>query len=159
MFETNGLASRKCLRGKIMRHKSFIAILAVATMAVGLFAGSAMANIYPSSVVGTWNALSNQSDLTITISNQASSGNCRAILGIIDDLTNGGTSNLVGFYCPGTGRFNFVRNDPTSGTTVQDYSGDVSITGSHLYMGGFFAQVVNEGGAGITGEYNFFAEK
>jgi hypothetical protein len=60
----------------------------------------------------------------------------------------------VGFYCPTTGRFNFARNDATSGVTFQDYSGNVSDNGSTLYMGGVFAQVVQ-----LVGEYNFSASK
>jgi hypothetical protein len=133
---------------------SKIVTLAAAVMAVGLFCRSAIAGEnWPASVVGTWDAIADQSPLTITISSQASSGRCRAISGTIVDLVNG-TSNLVGFYCPTTGRFNFARNDPTSGVTFQDYSGNVSDNGSTLYMGGVFAQVVQ-----LVGEYNFSASK
>ena len=136
---------------------SKIITLAAAVMAIGLFSGSAMAAPYPASVVGSWNVIDNQSDAILTISSQVSTGNCSAISGTF--VGGRETSNIVGFYCPATGRFNFVRNDPSNDVTVQDYSGNVSITGSHLYMGGFFAQVVNEGGVGIPGEYNFFAER
>jgi hypothetical protein len=133
---------------------SKIASLIVAVFAVGFLSGSAMAGEnWPASIVGTWDAVANQSDLTITISNQASSGRCRAISGTIVDPVNG-TSDLVGFYCPTTGRFNFARNNPISGLTFQDYSGNVSDIGSRLYMGGVFAQVVQ-----LVGEYSFFASK
>lgn len=135
---------------------SKIAPLAAAVMAIGLFSGSAMAGQnWPASVVGTWNATANQSSLIITISSQASIGRCRAISGTIVDPVNG-TSKLVGFYCPTTGRFNFVRNDKISGVTFQDYSGNVSDIGRRLFMGGVFAQVV---GVLLVGEYSFSAFK
>jgi len=134
---------------------SKITTLAAAVIAVGLFSGSAMAGEnWPASVVGTWDAIANQSQLIITIRSQASSGRCRAISGTILDVASKGTSKLVGFYCPATGRFNFARNDPTSGVTFQDYSGNVSDIGRTLFMGGIFAQVVQ-----LVGEYSFFAEK
>ena len=136
---------------------SRIAKLAGAAMAIGFFSGSAMANVYPASVVGTWHAVANQSDFTLTISSQESSGSCRAISGTI--VGNGELSDVVGFYCPGTGRFNFVRNYPPTGQTVQDYSGNVSETGNTLYMGGVFSQVVSETTPSDIGDASFFASK
>jgi hypothetical protein len=129
--------------------------LAIAGLIATAGAGAALAGEnWPGSVVGTWNAAANQSTLTITISSQAATGRCRPISGTIVD--SGVSSNLLGFYCPATGRFNFARNDATTGATFQDYSGNVSDNGRTLFMGGVFADVV---GAPFVGEYSFFASK
>jgi hypothetical protein len=134
-----------------------IGTLAAAVLAVGLFSGSAMAGEnWPASVVGIWDGMGNQSALTITISSQASTGRCRPIAGTILDVASNDTSNLVGFYCPVTGRFNFARNDVASGVTFQDYSGNVSDNGRRVFMGGVFADLI---GAPFVGEYSFFASK
>ena len=134
------------------------ASLAVAAMSLSLAAGGAHAGqLWPSSVVGTWHAVADQSSLTITISSQAATGKCRQIAGTIVDNTGGGAkSNLLGFYCPTSGRFHFVRNDPASRVTYQDYSGNVSDNGRRLYMGGIFAEVFT---AAVVGEYSFMASK
>jgi hypothetical protein len=134
------------------------ASLAVVAMGLSLAAGGAHAGqLWPSSVVGTWHAVADQSSLTITISSQAATGKCRQIAGTIVDNTGGGaTSNLLGFYCPTSGRFHFVRNDAASRVTYQDYSGNVSDNGRRLYMGGIFAEVFTPAN---VGEYSFLASK
>ena len=136
---------------------SKIARLAAAVMAVGLFAGPAMAGQnWPSSVVGVWGAQGNQSHLTITIESQASTGKCRQITGTILDTGSGDHSTLLGFYCPSSGRFHFTRTESTSGVTFQDYSGNVSESGSSIFMGGVFAEVFTPAN---VGEYAFLASK
>jgi hypothetical protein len=134
------------------------ASLAVAAMGLSLAAGGAHAGqLWPSSVIGTWHAVADQSSLTITISSQAATGKCRQIAGTIVDNTGGGaTSNLLGFYCPTSGRFHFVRNDAANRVTYQDYSGNVSDNGRRLYMGGIFAEVFTPAN---VGEYSFLASK
>lgn len=133
------------------------ATLAAAAIGSILAAGGAHAGqLWPASVVGTWRAIANQSPITVTISSQASTGLCRQIAGTLANSNGTGKSNILGFYCPGTGRFHFVRNDPTSGLTYQDYSGNVADSASTLYMGGVFAQVV---GTNLVGEYSFMASK
>jgi hypothetical protein len=133
-------------------------VMLVAAGAVSsLVSGVALAgDNWPASVVGTWHGQADQSVVTITITNQAATGRCRPISGTFVDVTFGTTSNILGFYCPATGRFNFVRNETTTGLTFQDYSGNVSDKGSTLFMGGVFADVI---GAGNVGEYSFLAEK
>ena len=132
------------------------ASLAVAAMGLSLAAGAHAGQLWPSSVVGTWHAVANQSPLTINISSQAATGKCRQIAGTIVDNIGGGTSNLLGFYCPTSGRFHFVRNDAASRVTYQDYSGNVSDIGRRLYMGGIFAEVFTPTN---VGEYSFQASK
>jgi len=126
---------------------SKIATLVAAMIALGLFAGSAMA-AYPTSIAGTWTVQANQSTGTMNIT-QGLIGTCRALSGNL-----GGTA-LVGFYCPTTGRFNFERT--INGVTIQYYSGNVSQIGSHLFMGGIFGVPITSGGP--LGEYNFSAVK
>jgi hypothetical protein len=134
-----------------------LAVLTAVGALSSLLTGAAVAGEnWPGSVIGTWHAQGNQSPLTITITSQAPTGRCRPIAGTILDVDSGVTSNLIGFYCPVTGRFNFARNDITTGVTFQDYSGNVSDNGRTIFMGGVFADVI---GAPFVGEYSFFAEK
>src|SRR5689334_20374077 len=118
-----------------MNMTSKIATLVAAVMALGLFAGSAMAQ-YPASVVGTWTAEANQSTGSLIITSQGTNSPCNSIAGTIFG------DNIVGFYCPSTGRFGFVRNDST-GVTFQVYSGNVSASDSNLFMGGIFGSLLS----------------
>jgi hypothetical protein len=131
---------------------SKIAIFAAAAvMAVGLSAGSAMAGGYPTNITGTWNAQDDRSLLTIDIHQTPASSSCNEISGTI------GSDDLVGFYCPATGRFDFVRNNSTSGVTIQEYSDNVSSIGTpEWFMSGIFGSVVQPTG-GNLGEYSFYA--
>jgi len=128
---------------------SKIARLAAAVMAVGLFTGSAMAG-YPPSIAGTWDAQDNRSMVTIIINQPTSGGpTCDGISGTI------GPDNLAGFYCPTTGRFNFIRTNSTTGVTFQEYSGNVSAigtSGTPNFMSGIFGSLT-----GSYGEYSFCA--
>src|SRR4051794_35018862 len=75
--------------------------LLTACAAIGLGSGSAHANGWPTSVVGSWNVQANQSALVLRISTQAAGSGCVAITGMIADLAAGGQSNNIqGFYCP-----------------------------------------------------------
>jgi hypothetical protein len=133
------------------------AFLAATSMATMLAAGGAHAGqLWPTSVVGTWTAIANQSAMTVTISSQNATGRCRAIAGSMVNTDGTGQSNIAGFYCPVTGRFHFLRNDPKTGLTYQDYSGNVSDTGTQQYMAGIFAQSL---GANLVGEYSFMASE
>jgi hypothetical protein len=130
-----------------MNMTSKIATLVAAVMALGLFAGSAMAAAYPTSVGGTWRVQANQSTGSLIITTEGTIGPCRSISGTLFG------DNIVGFYCKNTGRFNFVRND-INGVTFQVYSGNVSMRASNVYMGGIFSSVLS-----AQGEYNFSAIK
>ena len=99
--------------------------LLTACAAIGLGTGSAHANGWPTSVVGSWNVQANQSALVLRISTQAAGSGCVAITGTITDLASGGQSNNIqGFFCPLSGRVSFLRKNvqpttpsrPTSAT-------------------------------------------
>lgn len=103
---------------------------------------------YLTSVVGTWNVRANQTVGTMQITFQSASGSCRQILGSILG------SSMQGFYCPSTGRIQFLRKN-SANDTYQVYSANLtSTTAAVNYMGGSFGSF----DAGF-GEYSFFASK
>ncbi len=132
--------------------------IAVAIAAVGamLSAGSAMA-AWPASVVGAWSAFGNQSPLALNITAQGTVGDCNAIVGTIADTVSGGQRNTIqGFYCPHSGRIQFLRKTISTNDTFQVYTGNVSMVGDTLRIGGTFAE---DNQVGALGEYNFWAAK
>jgi hypothetical protein len=111
----------------------------------------------PSSIVGTWMGVANQTAVQLVITTQTTvTAPCKPITGTLNNLPSGGASNIQGFYCPGTGRFSFVRKDITTNDTFQSYSGNVSNTGTTLRMTGVFEELnlMN-----ALGEYNFSVTK
>ena len=111
----------------------------------------------PSSIVGTWMGVANQTAVQLVITTQATAtAPCKPITGTLNNLPSGGASNIQGFYCPGTGRFSFVRKDITTNDTFQSYSGNVSNTGTTLRMTGVFAELSL---MNALGEYNFSVTK
>lgn len=119
---------------------------------------SAMAAaIRPSSILGTWMGVANQTAVQLVIITQGTvPAPCKPITGTLHNLPSGGASNIQGFYCPATGRFSFVRKDITTNDTFQSYSGNVSNTGTTLQMTGVFAELSL---TNALGEYNFSVTK
>jgi hypothetical protein len=137
-----------------MRRKSY-ALASLAAVAA-LSAGSAWA-YWPASIVGTWTAVANQTGVQLVIQQQGAVGHCRDIAGTITDVSPPGQSNPIqGWYCPATGRFNFLRKNSANNDTFQVYSGNLSDDGAVLRMGGVFSQEGN-GTQAHSGEYNFSA--
>lgn len=118
--------------------------LAILAIAAANFAGGAAqaAQQWPASIVGNWSAISNQTSITITISSQGGGETCNQIAGTI------GSDTLLGFYCPGSGRFNFLRSNSPSGT-YQAYTGNLSETslGNVVMTGTFVDYIDNPQGA------------
>jgi len=132
-----------------MPKKTLVVAVVVAS---SLLAGASR----PSSIVGTWMGVANQTAVQIVITTQvATTAPCKPISGTMNNVL-GGTSNIQGFYCPATGRVGFVRKDVTTNATFQSYSGNVSITGTPLRMTGVFAELAL---VGALGEYNFAVTK
>jgi hypothetical protein len=130
-------------------------LMAAAFCGALLSAGSAMA-AWPPSVVGTWTAFANQSPLQLVITKQGGAGTCKAIVGTIADTVTGGQSNTIqGFYCPSSGRIQFLRKNATNNDTFQVYNANLSMNSTTLYMGGTFAE---DDQVGALGEYNFWAQ-
>lgn len=132
---------------------------AIATTSIGLMlaGGTAAASQWPASVVGKWKAVANLSPLLLDITAQGTAGACKAITGVVADTVAGGQKNPIhGFYCPESGRFSFLRENAQNKETFQVYSGNLSIAGDTVRMGGTFAE---ESLANALGEYNFQAQK
>ena len=94
----------------------------------------------------------NQSSLVLTIKKESGTTICRDITGTLVDTVNG-PSNIVGFYCPFSGRISFLRNSTSNGLTFQVFTGNLSYPGSSTYMSGVFEQE----GQPTPGEYDWFA--
>jgi len=137
--------------------KSFGYALATTSIGFMLASGTAAASQWPASIVGKWKAVANQSPLVLEITAQGAVGACKAITGILADTVAGGQKNPIqGFYCPDSGRFSFLRQNAQNKETFQVYSGNLSIAGETVRMGGTFAE---ENQANALGEYNFQAQK
>jgi hypothetical protein len=128
-------------------------LVVAVVVAFSLFAGASR----PSSIVGTWMGVANQTAVQIVITTQGTTtAPCKPISGTMNNVPSGGASNIQGFYCPATGRVGFVRKDVTTNDTFQSYSGNVSIIGTPLRMTGVFAELAL---VGALGEYNFAVTK
>ena len=130
--------------------KAFQSLAAAAAMT--LFAGgAAMAQAYPTSIVGTWTIRANDTQpFTFTVSSQSSDAPCAAISG----LMGAPNDTIVGYYCPATGGVSFLRNSSNTGATYQVFTGELSWTGTTTYMTGTFS---NFAGGNDTGSYGFTA--
>lgn len=123
---------------------------------IALSAGSAnfaMADGWPISVVGNWSIIGNQSIGTLSIATQSSTGHCRRITGAVF------VDPIEGFYCPFSGRIQFVRKALFNNDTKQVWTGNVSQDGAVDRMGGTFTSVSVALGGGSLGEYNFQGSK
>jgi hypothetical protein len=138
---------------KRTRHKAF-GTLAIA-LTVQLYAGAALA-APPANVVGTWRIRVNQDVEEFIIENQGVPGKCKRILGHINVSTE---PQLIGFYCPSTGRILFHHNNATTNATVRTFTGNVSDTveGVSDKMAGTVA--INDLNFGSFGERNYSATK
>ncbi len=96
----------------------------------------------------------NQSSLVLTVTSQTGVSTCQNIKGTLVDSVNG-LSDILGYYCPGSGRISFLRNAPSNSLTYQVFIGNLSYPGSTTYMAGTFDQEVGT----TPGEYDFIAEK
>lgn len=111
-----------------------------------VFSQAAFADGWPTSAVGNWSINADNFTGILSITNQATTGNCRTISGSIF-----GDPLIRGFYCPYSGRINFIRQ---SGNTFQVYSANISQTNaSTITMGGLFTNYDQ------PGEYSFFGSK
>ena len=132
-------------------------------LGIGLVMGlgaTAQADGWPASVAGTWEAVANQTEGTLQITQgEAVAGSpCRAINGTLF-----GTETIEGFYCPGSGRIAFKCTPAGTTSSSQTYTANVSQIGPVLHMGGTFVAVTNNGSVGTSGgdlgEYSFSASR
>ncbi|MBD2439122.1 hypothetical protein [Nostoc sp. FACHB-110] len=111
-----------------------------------VFAQAALADGWPTSVVGNWSVNANNSTGTLSITTQATTGNCRSIRGSIF-----GNPITKGFYCPFSGRLHFIRD--VNNSAFQVYNANVSQNATTLRIGGLFSDYAQ------PGEYSFFGSK
>jgi hypothetical protein len=132
-----------------MSRKLALAV-AVAAQLVAATASAAP----PVSVIGNWSILGNQSFGQLIVTAQGAAGTCRAIVGTAF------ANPMQGFYCPSTGRIQFLRKNPANNDTIQIYTGNVGdfVAGLPMRMAGTFTSQ-NTAIGGALGEYNFFANK
>ncbi|MEH2327441.1 MAG: hypothetical protein V7K32_28570 [Nostoc sp.] len=109
-----------------------------------VFSQAAFADGWPISVVGNWSVNATNATGILSITNQATTGNCRTISGSIFG------ESLKGFYCPFSGRINFIRQ---SSYHFQVYSANISQDASTVWMTGLFTDYDQ------PGEYSFFGSK
>ena len=122
------------------------------------FANTAMADGWPLSVLGSWSIIGNQHVGRLIIAAQAGVGQCRRITGMVYPGTPV-AHPIEGFYCPFSGRIQFVRKQPASNDTLQVWTGNVSQDGVVDRMGGTLTSVSSALGGGSLGEYNFQGSK
>jgi hypothetical protein len=135
--------------------KKLLTLLSASGIATVLTAGAAMAQAYPTSLIGTWAIVANNTQgLTFTVQAQSSDSPCAQITGVLGD-----TNDIVlGYYCPATGAVSFERNASDTGVTFQVYTGSLSTTGSTLRMTGSFSDYDNvDGNGNDVGAYSFSA--
>ena len=128
--------------------KTFLAAAASMTLLTG---GAAIAQTYPTSIVGTWTIRANDTQpFTFSVSSQSSDSPCALIGG----LMGGSGDTITGYYCAATGAVSFLRNSGQSGATYQVFTGNLSWTGANTYMTGSFS---NFAGGDNTGSFGFTA--
>src|SRR5262245_43033889 len=97
----------------------------VVSLTAQLYAAAAFA-APPPSVVGTWTARVNHANKVLTITNQGVPGRCKLIIGTIAPAGANVAAPIRGFYCPNTGRFQFLHNNIATNATVRVFTGNLS---------------------------------
>jgi hypothetical protein len=123
-------------------------LLGISLASIAFGTNIALADGWPTSVLGTWSVIANHSTGTLLITTQVSSGDCQFISGDIFG------NPMHGFYCPQSGRIHFLRT--VNGATIQDYTGNLSqaLAGAPLLVAGTW-----DSDGGSFGEYNWNASK
>jgi hypothetical protein len=125
--------------------------MAATAAVLAVTGGAAMAQAYPTSVVGTWTIRANDTQpFTVTVSSQSSDAPCAAISGVMGAPNDA----IAGYYCPATGGVSFLRNSAQTGATYQVFTGQLSWVGRKTYVTGSFS---NFAGGVDTGSYGFTA--
>lgn len=133
--------------------------LVLATAAVALLWGSVASATPPSSVTGRFSIIGNQHSGFLDLGQSVGTAPCRAISGTIYPGTSV-AGKVNGYYCPGTGRIAFARNN-AFGVVIQTWVGNVSdvVSGLPIRMGGTFHALDAASGSGTIGEYHFQGQK
>lgn len=108
----------------------------------------------PPSAIGSWRGVANQTAVLIVITGQAGNAACKSIGGTMQNLPSGGASNILGWYCPATGRISFQRMSLANNDALQAYVGNIGDDAATDRMAGTFS-AYPVAGAGLNGEYPF----
>jgi hypothetical protein len=138
----------------MFKHSQLAALAMVAACAAASGASAATPN-WPASIVGTWNGMSNQTQIVVTVTAQSGSGKCQSITGTLQNV-GGGTDTILGYYCPTTGAVEFRRFSSAFAQAIQVYNGNLNQAHAgapHLFMAGTFSQYVLA--EGPLGQYSF----
>jgi hypothetical protein len=138
---------------KAMRRR----LAGFAIAAAAALGSSAVLAAPPASLANTtWTMQINRDVTQLVITSQSGPGapgasRCRIINGTFDVAT------IRGWYCPGTGQFQFVHRNEGNTNAVRVFSGNVSddVPGETLYMAGTVS--IQDANFGDYGEYNFSA--
>lgn len=131
--------------------KKLLTLLSASGVATLITASSALAQAFPTTLVGTWSVRANNTDLTLIVQSQSSDSPCAQITGTM----GGSTGPIVGYYCPATGVVSFLLNSGSGGATYQVYFGQASSPGSQTQITGNFTSF--DGGNG-NGAFSFSAQ-
>lgn len=137
--------------------KTIVTTGIVAVAAAAALASGAASAAPPANLGGTvWTIQINRDVNQLEITSQGGPGapgsaTCRFINGTF------GVANIRGWYCPSTGRIQFVHKNAGSGNAERVFTGNLSddVPGQRLYMGG--TMTVLDAAFGDLGEYNFSA--
>lgn len=133
-------------------------IVLATAVAAGIVTGPASAAPPASLGNTTWTMQINRDVAQLVITSQSGPGapgaaTCRVINGTF------GIANIRGWYCPDTGRIQFVHKNAGSGNAVRVFTGNLSDDdpAGTVYMAGTVS--VLDAAFGDYGEYNFSATK
>lgn len=130
--------------------KSILASASLLLLVAG--ATSATAGNWPNSVVGRYAVTGNtHTNITLSISAQGGTGQCKLIKGSLIDPDTGADDNIEGIYCPNSGRIAFLRHIGDNAGVFQSWIGNLSQTQTPQFMGGTFYDILN-----VRGEYEWF---
>ena len=132
----------------------YLALLSAAAIGTLLTAGAALAQTYPTSVVGQWTIRANDTQpFTFTVQQQSSDSPCAQITGIMGAPNDA----IAGYYCPATGQVSFLRNSSNTGATYQVFTGQTSWAGSGDVQTQMTGNFSNYAGGDDTGAFSFMA--
>jgi hypothetical protein len=143
--------------------KKALVVLAVC-VAAQLYADAALAD-FPANVVGRWRVRINQEVDTLVIASQggAINGICRRIVGYFPLQNQDDGPPIRGFYCPTTGRIQFVHSNLNSNLALRVFTGNLldRVEGQVDHIGGTFTVLYTAVPPpfGPLGEYGFWAKK
>jgi hypothetical protein len=139
----------------IMFYKGRIAALAIVVACAASSSASAAIATWPGRIIGIWKGQANQTSVVLHVLTQTGAGKCQDITGTLLNV-GGGTDNIYGYYCPGSGAVEFRRFSASFTAAIQVYSGYLNQANAgapSIFMAGTFSQYNLSDGP--LGQYSF----